>query len=203
MSHNDNCSSSSKQERKAVRHQLKNLGFALDLIRSKASFLLITEQEIYLFVKRSSGLACRIQKRTGLLTSDCLREIYLDLNRSLRSKEGVALFFNSDLKLPKGITRLFRRPLSQIQLAKKDWFRILGIDPVEWEISARDSIQKAFRRKAKSVHPDKGGDSDSMIRLTRARKAAIESLIDQTADKHKRASRQTWKYWKEIGLWVR
>jgi hypothetical protein len=42
---------------------------------------------------------------------------------------------------------------------------VLGIAPD----ANRDEINRAFREKAKENHPDKGGDAESMIRVTKAR----------------------------------
>lgn len=40
----------------------------------------------------------------------------------------------------------------------------------------RDEINRAFREQAKVLHPDKGGDKDSMIRITKARDEMLARL---------------------------
>ncbi|QDV34948.1 J domain-containing protein [Tautonia plasticadhaerens] len=48
-------------------------------------------------------------------------------------------------------------------------WEVLGIQPGV----SREEIERAFREKAKSAHPDAGGDPDAMARLNDARAAAL------------------------------
>ena len=194
------CSSSCKRELLALKLQLKYLGSALDRVRSKASFLLITDDEIYLFAKIANEISCRNQVRARPLASDSIRDLWLDLNEA-STKKREATFFNGEIQLPEGFLRHFRnKPNGSL---RESWWTTLLIDPDEWEINAIDSIKKAYWRQAKLRHPDKGGDTDSMDSLYLARDAATESLTRQTSDKPKKARKPAWKYWKEIGWWVR
>ncbi|WP_148595625.1 J domain-containing protein [Aquisphaera giovannonii] len=48
-------------------------------------------------------------------------------------------------------------------------FRLLGVLPV----ASLDEIKSAYRSKARQLHPDRGGDHDSMVRLNAAYEAAV------------------------------
>lgn len=194
------CSSSCKKELLALKLQLKHLGSALDRVRSKASFLLITDDEIYLFAKIANEISCRNQVKARLLASDSIRDLWLDLNEAL-TKKREATFFNGEIQLPAGFLRDFRNKHNDSP--RESWWRTLRIDPNEWEINAMDSIRNAYWRQAKLRHPDKGGDTASMDKLYLARNAATESLTGQTPDKPKKARGRAWKYWKENGWWIR
>jgi len=45
------------------------------------------------------------------------------------------------------------------------WFSILGVS----SDATKDEIERAYRERAKRVHPDAGGSSEAMAELTRAR----------------------------------
>lgn len=194
------CSSSCKRELLALKLQLKHLGLALNRVRSKASFLLITGDEIYLFAKIANEILCRKQVKARLLASDSIRDLWLDLNDAL-TKKREATFFNGEIQLPEGFLRHVRN--NHNDNIRESWWRTLRIDPDEWEINAMDSIRKAYWRQAKLRHPDKGGDTPSMDKLYLARDAATQSLARQTAERPKLAKRRAWEYWKEIGWWIR
>lgn len=49
------------------------------------------------------------------------------------------------------------------------WSTVLGVA----RTATRDEIEAAWRRKAKSAHPDAGGSSEAMQKLTQARDAAL------------------------------
>jgi DnaJ-domain-containing protein 1 len=52
-------------------------------------------------------------------------------------------------------------------------FALLGIDPP----STPDQIRQAYRQKARSLHPDLGGEMEAFIHLQRAYRMALESCI--------------------------
>lgn len=52
---------------------------------------------------------------------------------------------------------------------KKTWYEVLGVAPTD----APDSIEAAFRSKAKLLHPDNGGDAALMAELNVARKEGL------------------------------
>ena len=52
-------------------------------------------------------------------------------------------------------------------------FALLGLEPP----STPDQIRQAYRRQARSLHPDFGGASEPFILLQRAYRLALESCI--------------------------
>lgn len=52
-------------------------------------------------------------------------------------------------------------------------FALLGLEPP----STPDQIRQAYRRQARSLHPDSGGASEAFIHLQRAYRTALESCI--------------------------
>lgn len=52
-------------------------------------------------------------------------------------------------------------------------FALLGIDPP----GTPDQIRQAYRQKARSLHPDLGGEMEAFIHLQRAYRTALESCI--------------------------
>lgn len=55
---------------------------------------------------------------------------------------------------------------------EKESFEKLGLDPG----ASEGEVEAAFRRLAKDMHPDVGGEHDEMAELLRAREIALESL---------------------------
>lgn len=55
--------------------------------------------------------------------------------------------------------------------SEPDPFEILGVR----KGASRDDIEMAFRLKAKTAHPDRGGSTEAMQRLTAARDAALRA----------------------------
>lgn len=49
------------------------------------------------------------------------------------------------------------------------WWTVLGVTPN----ASRDEINEAYRRKAKSSHPDVGGSAEMMAKINAARDAAL------------------------------
>lgn len=45
-----------------------------------------------------------------------------------------------------------------------DPFKILEVDPE----ASRETIEKAYRQKAKEAHPDKGGNNERMVKINAA-----------------------------------
>lgn len=54
---------------------------------------------------------------------------------------------------------------------KGDCWQVLGIT----KNASRDEIEKAYRTKAKSAHPDAGGSTDGMAKLNQAREEALKA----------------------------
>ncbi|MEZ0373647.1 MAG: J domain-containing protein [Candidatus Sericytochromatia bacterium] len=52
-------------------------------------------------------------------------------------------------------------------------FSLLGLEPP----STPDQIRQAYRRQARSLHPDLGGGSEAFIHLQRAYRLALESCL--------------------------
>lgn len=48
-----------------------------------------------------------------------------------------------------------------------DPFKILGVSPN----ATKDEVQKAYKKKAAEVHPDKGGSHENMIKVNAAKEA--------------------------------
>lgn len=55
---------------------------------------------------------------------------------------------------------------------EKPWWEVLGLN----RNAKRDDIEAAYREKAKTAHPDRGGDAASMSDLTAARNAALQEV---------------------------
>lgn len=70
------------------------------------------------------------------------------------------------------IEQAFRGYLALPAPAGVEWWRILDLAPD----ATLDDVEDAFRRKAREHHPDRGGNVDTMARLTEAREAARRAL---------------------------
>lgn len=195
------CSSRCRKEMGPLRLQLKYLGSSLDRIKSKTSFLQITASEIYLFAKVGAKFSCHKHVRNSLRVSDSIRDIWLLLNKS-STRAPAGLFFNDEAQLPKGFLNLMRNRQGAIPAKEPRW-NLLEINPREWETNSVNSIDRAYRRMAKLANPDKDGNNELFVSISAARDAAKKFLMFQMADKPKRATSCTWKYWKDIGWWTR
>lgn len=58
---------------------------------------------------------------------------------------------------------------------KRPWWEVLGFTQ-NGEIVGRDQIERAYREKAKSAHPDHGGSDTAMAELNEARAAGLKEL---------------------------
>jgi hypothetical protein len=54
------------------------------------------------------------------------------------------------------------------------WVELLGL---EWPVTRRD-VKAAYRRKAKEMHPDHGGDHDEFVKLEAAYRMALSTVKD-------------------------
>lgn len=54
----------------------------------------------------------------------------------------------------------------------KAWYEILGVQ----RSASKDEIERAYRDKAKSAHPDRGGSHDAMSALTKAKDEALGKI---------------------------
>src|SRR5690606_36493533 len=59
--------------------------------------------------------------------------------------------------------------------ASKKWRQILGLDQ-PGQIITKEAIQAAYRQRATSAHPDKGGSHAAMAELNHARDTALREL---------------------------
>jgi hypothetical protein len=59
-------------------------------------------------------------------------------------------------------------------LARPDWADVLDL---EWPITRQD-VKEAYRRKAKELHPDHGGDHDEFVKLEAAYRMALSTVKD-------------------------
>lgn len=123
------CSSVCQRELRALKLQLKHLGSALDRVRSKASYLLITKDEIYLFAKIANEISCHKQAKSRPLVSDSIRDLWLNLHEALTKRRGAA-FFSGEIQLPDGLLRHIRS--NQNNNLREAWSHTLSIDPKEW-----------------------------------------------------------------------
>lgn len=61
--------------------------------------------------------------------------------------------------------------------SSRTWRQVLGIDiGARREPVNRESIDRAYREKAKTAHPDVGGSAESMAELNRARDEALREV---------------------------
>jgi len=68
-----------------------------------------------------------------------------------------------------------RRP----RLSPEDACRALGIPPEAWGGMNARELSRRYRVKALECHPDQGGSHERFIRITRAYKALLESLLEK------------------------
>jgi hypothetical protein len=64
-------------------------------------------------------------------------------------------------------------PPSRPSMAVGDALAILGIDSAEFEKMSRADVIRRYRRRAKAMHPDQGGDHEGFVRLA----VAYECLL--------------------------
>lgn len=55
--------------------------------------------------------------------------------------------------------------------APRNWREVLGVTE-----PTKDAVERAFREKARTVHPDVGGSHQAMSDLNEARAAALREL---------------------------
>lgn len=89
------------------------------------------------------------------------------LNLTLESMRAIERYGSTEI-----MDRIFRG-FQALPPAPDDWRAVLGIasGPVD-----RATVDRAFRHKARSAHPDNGGSQSEMVRLTGARAAALAEL---------------------------
>lgn len=58
--------------------------------------------------------------------------------------------------------------------APKKWPHVFGIKP--GQVVTRDDIDRLFREKARTAHPDVGGSNEAMAELSAARDAALKEI---------------------------
>lgn len=64
--------------------------------------------------------------------------------------------------------RRYRPPQSQPTLSDQEAYAALGLDEEAFRQLSRRDLIRLFRRRAKEIHPDTGGNHDAFIRLTEA-----------------------------------
>jgi hypothetical protein len=62
----------------------------------------------------------------------------------------------------------FRQSTPVTVMAVQEALQVLGISKEKFDSMSRKEITRLYRRKAKRVHPDKGGEHDEFVRLTDA-----------------------------------
>lgn len=67
----------------------------------------------------------------------------------------------------------FRHHVVESPPAQGGWREVLGLPPGEGRMTL---VRKAYRRKARLLHPDKGGSTVAMTRLNEAYRMAKEEL---------------------------
>lgn len=74
--------------------------------------------------------------------------------------------------------RQFRRspPSSRSSMSVEDALVILGIDNGELSGMSREELGRCYRRRAKMIHPDQGGDHESFVRLAEAYQCLLAYL---------------------------
>jgi hypothetical protein len=72
----------------------------------------------------------------------------------------------------------------------KDYYNILGLDKIDLpsgssrqdKINTSEIIEKAFRKKARTCHPDFGGSNEAFLDLVRARRVLEDPLLKKIFD---------------------
>ena len=71
--------------------------------------------------------------------------------------------------------RDYRPPFKSKAASLKEASSILGEPPSRLKEMSRRNLARLYRRKAQELHPDKGGDHDQFVRLTRAYNELMKS----------------------------
>ncbi|MCX7823162.1 MAG: J domain-containing protein [Syntrophobacterales bacterium] len=74
----------------------------------------------------------------------------------------------------------YRRWASRSNMSILEACKKLGIDPSRWKELSTKEITSVYRRQAKTLHPDAGGDHEAFIKLTEAYRALIAFKLRQT-----------------------
>jgi hypothetical protein len=69
--------------------------------------------------------------------------------------------------------RFYRSPAPQASFAMSEVVEIFGATEKELHEMNKDDLTKLFRQKAHELHPDKGGEHDSFVRLSEAYKELL------------------------------
>lgn len=62
----------------------------------------------------------------------------------------------------------FRRPPARPSMPVRDACRVLAISVAQFEAMDRAQLVRHYRRRAKAVHPDQGGDHEAFVTMTQA-----------------------------------
>ncbi|MGB3649195.1 MAG: J domain-containing protein [Desulfobulbales bacterium] len=71
--------------------------------------------------------------------------------------------------------RFYRAPSRQTKIAITEIVEIFGVTEEDLKAMKKSELTKLFRQKAHEVHPDKGGEHDTFVRLTEAYKELMRN----------------------------
>ena len=143
-------------------------------------YTIIRDQEEYAsgVLKRGNGVTVRYLRKTGWQTVYCnlkdyevnLRAVFAFLDRiRLGEKEGVAyqsLSSTKDL-----VTTSPADTKAEEAETLEEAYDVLGVKPTD----PLDLIERVYKAKAQTYHPDQGGDNQDMRRLNAAHDLVIKS----------------------------
>ena len=92
------------------------------------------------------------------------------IRKTIEAIRGIERWGSSEM-----MSRIYRgfQALPDISSASDNsWWNVLGID----QNATKDEIEKAFKLKAKEVHPDVGGSNEEFIKLTQAVEQARKAI---------------------------
>ena len=72
--------------------------------------------------------------------------------------------------------RFYRPPSSRTKIAISEVVEIFGVSEEALTTMNKSELTKLFRQKAHELHPDKGGEHDSFVRLAEAYKQLLRKM---------------------------
>lgn len=73
----------------------------------------------------------------------------------------------------------YRRWINRSSVSVSEACSRLGIDPSKWKDLSSKDITRIYRRRAKTLHPDAGGDHEAFIKLTEAYHVLLDMKLRQ------------------------
>lgn len=102
--------------------------------------------------------------RTGRLTEYLVRYVIMYFDYSFSSRSGWEDYIRSFMDS----RRKFVPPRTTRRMSMTEVSTVFGISRSELSVLSRRELKRMFRKKARELHPDKGGDHDLFIELTDA-----------------------------------